>query len=99
MQTTTMNVVVNEVTMLISYICFTILEEVCIFSPNDLPLYLLCREVEDFARRLNSDWPERMQEILYLGQERKSVHFSLNDNGSVRRYASMLLSLFYYKFV
>ncbi|KAL6963422.1 hypothetical protein U1Q18_043738, partial [Sarracenia purpurea var. burkii] len=28
------------------------------------------REVEDFARRLNSDWPERMQEILSLGQER-----------------------------
>lgn len=33
------------------------------------------REVEDFARRLNSDWPERMQEILSLGQERRAVHF------------------------
>ncbi|GLT62488.1 hypothetical protein SLA2020_351250 [Shorea laevis] len=33
------------------------------------------REVEDFARRLNSDWPERMQEILSLGQERRPVHF------------------------
>ncbi|KAG2709848.1 hypothetical protein I3843_05G235800 [Carya illinoinensis] len=31
----------------------------------------LDREVEDFARRLNSDWPERMQEILSLGQERR----------------------------
>ncbi|XWS46104.1 hypothetical protein CRYUN_Cryun14cG0034800 [Craigia yunnanensis] len=46
------------------------------------------REVEDFARRLNSDWPERMQEILSLGQERKPVHLSLNGNGSVRRYES-----------
>ncbi|XWS77018.1 hypothetical protein CRYUN_Cryun01aG0227700 [Craigia yunnanensis] len=44
----------------------------------------LDREVEDFARRLNSDWPERMLEILSLGQERKPVHFSLNDNGSVK---------------
>ncbi|KAA8520641.1 hypothetical protein F0562_014897 [Nyssa sinensis] len=29
------------------------------------------REVEDFARRLNSDWPERMQEILSLGKGRR----------------------------
>ncbi|KAG6663526.1 SKP1-like protein 21 isoform X4 [Carya illinoinensis] len=42
------------------------------------------REVEDFARRLNSDWPERMQEILSLGQEGRPV----NENGSLRRYAS-----------
>ncbi|KAF5451619.1 hypothetical protein F2P56_026710 [Juglans regia] len=42
------------------------------------------REVEDFARRLNSDWPERMQEILSLGQERRPV----NENGSLRRYTS-----------
>ncbi|KAG6666883.1 hypothetical protein CIPAW_01G062400 [Carya illinoinensis] len=41
------------------------------------------REVEDFARRLNSDWPERMQEILSLGQERRPV----NGNGSSRKYA------------
>ncbi|MBA0763523.1 hypothetical protein Gotri_012956 [Gossypium trilobum] len=40
------------------------------------------REVEDFARRLNSDWPERMQEILSLGQEKKPVHLSLNGKGS-----------------
>ncbi|TQD99593.1 hypothetical protein C1H46_014819 [Malus baccata] len=31
------------------------------------------REVEDFARRLSSDWPERMQEILSLGQERRPL--------------------------
>ncbi|KAJ7951148.1 SKP1-like protein 21 [Quillaja saponaria] len=29
---------------------------------------IIDREVEDFARRLNSDWPERMQEILSSGQ-------------------------------
>ncbi|KAM1486450.1 hypothetical protein ACFX2I_000647 [Malus domestica] len=45
------------------------------------------REVEDFARRLNSDWPERMQEILSLGQERRPVTFSINGNSSFRRYA------------
>ncbi|KAM1182214.1 hypothetical protein EV1_000663 [Malus domestica] len=45
------------------------------------------REVEDFARRLNSDWPERMQEILSLGQERRPVPFSINGNSSFRRYA------------
>lgn len=44
------------------------------------------REVEDFARRLNSDWPERMQEILSLGQERRPVDFSINGNGSLKRY-------------
>ncbi|WMV33974.1 hypothetical protein MTR67_027359 [Solanum verrucosum] len=44
------------------------------------------REVEDFARRLNSDWPERMQEILSLGQERRPVPLSVNGNGSLRRY-------------
>ncbi|KAF4356489.1 hypothetical protein F8388_026961 [Cannabis sativa] len=43
----------------------------------------LDREVEDFARRLNSDWPERMQEILSLGQERRLVPVS-NGNGSQR---------------
>ncbi|XP_062120370.1 SKP1-like protein 20 isoform X2 [Humulus lupulus] len=47
----------------------------------------LDREVEDFARRLNSDWPERMQEILSLGQERRLVPVS-NGNGS-RRYNSL----------
>ncbi|KAJ7974165.1 SKP1-like protein 21 [Quillaja saponaria] len=46
----------------------------------------LDREVEDFARRLNSDWPERMQEILSLGQERRPVPVSINGNGSASRY-------------
>ncbi|KAK2653906.1 hypothetical protein Ddye_013762 [Dipteronia dyeriana] len=44
----------------------------------------LDREVEDFARRLNSDWPERMQEILSLGQERRRVQVTTIGNGSVR---------------
>ncbi|GAA0170591.1 ubiquitin-protein ligase [Lithospermum erythrorhizon] len=38
------------------------------------------REVEDFARRLNSDWPERMQEILCLGQEKRHIPMSMNGN-------------------
>ncbi|KAH7538072.1 SKP1-like protein 21 isoform X1 [Ziziphus jujuba] len=45
----------------------------------------LDREVEDFARRLNSDWPERMQEILSLGEGRL-VPISMNGNGSTHRY-------------
>ncbi|KAK7315069.1 hypothetical protein VNO77_33601 [Canavalia gladiata] len=47
----------------------------------------LDREVEDFARRLNSDWPERMQ-ILSLGRDRKLVPISMNGNGSTRLYTS-----------
>ncbi|XP_026656533.1 SKP1-like protein 21 isoform X2 [Phoenix dactylifera] len=46
----------------------------------------LDREVEDFARRLNSDWPERMQEILSLSQERRAVPNFVNGNGSLRGY-------------
>ncbi|CAL5407841.1 unnamed protein product [Camellia sinensis] len=46
----------------------------------------LDREVEDFARRLNSVWPERMQEILSLGQDRRLVPISANGNGSLKRY-------------
>ncbi|KAI4328798.1 hypothetical protein L6164_021126 [Bauhinia variegata] len=42
------------------------------------------REVEDFARRLNSDWPERMQEFLSSGQERKTMLFSTNGNGFLK---------------
>ncbi|RAL51423.1 unnamed protein product [Cuscuta campestris] len=46
----------------------------------------LDREVEDFARRLNSVWPDRMQELLSLGQERRLVvPISMNLNGSLRR--------------
>ncbi|KAI8026318.1 SKP1-like protein 21 [Camellia lanceoleosa] len=47
------------------------------------------REVEDFARRLNSDWPERMQEILSLDPERKALPISTNGNGSLRRHARL----------
>ncbi|XP_058082012.1 SKP1-like protein 21 isoform X3 [Magnolia sinica] len=47
----------------------------------------LDREVEDFARRLNSDWPERMQELLFSGQERRPVPISMNGNGSLQRYS------------
>lgn len=39
------------------------------------------REVEDFARRLNSDWPERVQELLSLGQERRPSLYTVNGNG------------------
>ncbi|RVX09950.1 hypothetical protein CK203_012846 [Vitis vinifera] len=42
---------------------------------------MVSREVEDFERILNSDWPERMQEILSLGRERKPI----NGNGSLSR--------------
>ncbi|MCL7025442.1 hypothetical protein MKW94_004271, partial [Papaver nudicaule] len=52
----------------------------------------LDREVEDFARRLNSDWPERMQEILSLGQEGRLAPISLNGNGSLRRYLVVCFS-------
>ncbi|WVZ16509.1 hypothetical protein V8G54_009491 [Vigna mungo] len=45
-------------------------------------------EVEDFARRLNSDWPERMQELLSSGQERKTVLFPAD--GLIRRHACMI---------
>ncbi|KAL1322292.1 SKP1-like protein 21 isoform X2 [Arachis hypogaea] len=44
----------------------------------------LDREVEDFARILNSDWPERMQELLSLGQERKAMPFTSNGNSFLR---------------
>lgn len=49
----------------------------------------LDREVEDFARRLNSDWPERMQEILSLGQGRRITSLSLSNNGSAQRYTGL----------
>ncbi|KMT16360.1 hypothetical protein BVRB_3g055070 isoform A [Beta vulgaris subsp. vulgaris] len=49
----------------------------------------LDREVEDFARRLNSDWPERMQEILSLGQGRRLSPISINGNGSAQRYTGL----------
>ncbi|KAK1307850.1 SKP1-like protein 21 [Acorus calamus] len=50
----------------------------------------LDREVELFAKRLNSDWPERMQEILSLGQERRvSTISTMNGNGSLHRYTGI----------
>lgn len=55
--------------------------------------FLWYREVEDFARRLNSDWPERMQEFL-TGQERTSMLFATNGNGFLRRNTCMLFYLF-----
>ncbi|XP_020977471.1 SKP1-like protein 21 isoform X2 [Arachis ipaensis] len=45
---------------------------------------VIIREVEDFARILNSDWPERMQELLSLGQERKAMPFTSNGNSFLR---------------
>uniref|UniRef100_A0A3N7EJ53 SKP1 component dimerisation domain-containing protein n=2 Tax=Populus trichocarpa TaxID=3694 RepID=A0A3N7EJ53_POPTR len=47
------------------------------------------REVEDFARILNSDWPERMQELLSLGQERRPAQLSINGNGNLKRYGTL----------
>ncbi|XP_027115211.1 SKP1-like protein 21 isoform X2 [Coffea arabica] len=43
------------------------------------------KEVADFARRLNSDWPE----ILSLGQERRRIPTAINCNGSLKRYARL----------
>lgn len=43
--------------------------------------------MEDFARRLNSDWPERVQEILSLGEDTRTGSNLINGNGSVRKYA------------
>ncbi|KAK8940989.1 SKP1-like protein 21 [Platanthera zijinensis] len=45
----------------------------------------LDREVEDFARRLNCDWPERMQEILSLSQERRLVTNLMVGSSSSQR--------------
>ncbi|RZC93641.1 hypothetical protein C5167_007680 [Papaver somniferum] len=38
------------------------------------------REVEEFARRLSLDWPERMQEILSLGQEGTRAPIPMNGS-------------------
>jgi len=43
-----------------------------------------CREVEDFARRLNSDW-------LSLGQQQRLVPNIVNGNGSLQRYSGFFL--------
>lgn len=38
------------------------------------------REVEAFARRLNCDWPERMQEMVTLSQENRTIPSLFNRN-------------------
>ncbi|CAF2059882.1 unnamed protein product [Brassica oleracea var. botrytis] len=48
---------------------------------------MLDREVEDFARRLNSSW------VLSSGQERQPVHFSINGNGATRRLTAFQVML------
>ncbi|XP_044467299.1 SKP1-like protein 21 isoform X2 [Mangifera indica] len=45
----------------------------------------LDREVEDFAQRLNSRWPQSIEEILSLGQQRRLVPVSTNGNNSAHR--------------
>ncbi|CAL9067306.1 unnamed protein product [Musa banksii] len=50
----------------------------------------LVPEVEDFARRLNSDWPERMQEILSFGQDRRLVPKLMNSNGSLKKFTGLV---------
>lgn len=49
----------------------------------------LDREVEDFARRLNCDWPERMQEILSLNQQRRLISNLTTGNSSNQRYTGI----------
>ncbi|GFQ07292.1 lanc-like protein gcr2 [Phtheirospermum japonicum] len=41
--------------------------------------------VEDFSRRLNSDWLERIQQLLFLGQKGRPIRLTTNGNGSLRR--------------
>ncbi|KAL1328976.1 hypothetical protein AAHE18_12G006800 [Arachis hypogaea] len=48
------------------------------------------REVADFARRINSDWTERMQDFLTSGRERTSTFSATNGNGYLRRHATGL---------
>ncbi|KAE9595510.1 putative S-phase kinase-associated protein [Lupinus albus] len=47
------------------------------------------REVEDFARRLNSNWPERMQDFLSSGRERNTTLFTTDRAGFLSRHACM----------
>jgi len=50
----------------------------------------LDREVEDFARRLNCVWPERMQEIRTFDQESRSLlPVPINGAGSLKRYTAL----------
>ncbi|XP_074350999.1 SKP1-like protein 21 isoform X1 [Apium graveolens] len=45
------------------------------------------REVEEFARILNTAWQDRVQEILSSGQERRVLPFSIHGNSSVAKYS------------
>ncbi|XP_019430054.1 PREDICTED: SKP1-like protein 21 isoform X1 [Lupinus angustifolius] len=45
------------------------------------------REVEDFARRLNSNWPERMQDFLSPGRERKTPLLTSDRTSFLSRHA------------
>jgi hypothetical protein len=49
-------------------------------------LFLTSREVEDFARRLNSVWPERM----HLEQDRR-IESHIGGNGSLQRFTGNFL--------
>ncbi|KAF9687832.1 hypothetical protein SADUNF_Sadunf02G0134100 [Salix dunnii] len=57
------------------------------------------REVEDFARILNSDWPERMQELLSLGQGKRPAQLSINGNGTLKRFGMTVVSVTLYVIV
>lgn len=61
--------------------------------------FYFLREVEDFARRLNSDWPERVQELLSIGQERRPTLYSINGNGCSTRCSSMYTFLIFQPFI
>ncbi|XP_074281716.1 SKP1-like protein 21 isoform X1 [Silene latifolia] len=45
----------------------------------------LDREVEEFARRLNSGWPERVRQLLSSGPERRLTSISMSGNGATQR--------------
>lgn len=49
----------------------------------------LDREVEDFARRLNCVWPERMQEFSNLGEERRFAQPTMNGSSSFERFTGV----------
>lgn len=49
----------------------------------------LDREVEDFARRLNSVWPDRKEEFFSLGQERRFVQPPMNGSDSFKGFTGV----------
>ncbi|KAK3022428.1 hypothetical protein RJ639_045199 [Escallonia herrerae] len=59
---------------------------------------IIDREVEDFARRLNSDWHERIQELLSLDQERRPLPitrpiYNLRSSPCASYFRTLLLAL------